>query len=358
MGGKSMDISNIAKGCVALVQAFANKMVEVISSEFMKKISEVWSEIGEDIRQASVDPNSVFNYSKYEKRLNEMHWAWPYGVETAEVYNILKEVNNEKDFDSIMLNIFDENKICDMLELSRKNVAKHHKVLIEQVEIGIKNKQYALVNNAIMSVIDNSLSVYLCDKGTTTRKGIMQPIIEYYENCPLAEIAHYIYDLCMLSNNVDFVFESVDFNQKIRINSNKVARRHTALHGVKYSNNRIDTIMLLNTLVALLELKPFLKFFENGLKYDRKKKEFVLTDQMLKKMVQKKSEEFVLDIIEIDEMVTHAELRSCFEEAPFFEKYKENCGQYISRLLQRMKKKHLILNVHRNGKVYWIKNKE
>ena len=74
----------------------------------------------------------------------------------------------------------------------------------------------------------------------------------------------------MLNNNINLLFDNVDFNN-IKISNNKAIRRHTTQHGKKYSNKKIVSIMLLNTLYNLLYIKEDLKVYKQRLKVKKEK---------------------------------------------------------------------------------------
>lgn len=356
LGELSTGMNEIINGITKIVQTFASKLVEITTSEFMKSFSSVLQEIDKDILEASNNPNSVFNYNKYEKRLNDWHWAWPYEIDADTLFSMLQTVHCEKEFDEAMLKFFTDEKINKMIIEAKNKVAKHHKVLLSQVENGIRNRNYALVNNALMSIIDNSLSIYLEDKGCVARKNIFKPIIEHYENYSLDQIKAFIFDLCMLSNNINFVFDNVDFTKKIDLKTNKVARRHAALHGFSYSNKKVDTIMLLNTLAALMKIRPYLQYFENGIKYDRNKKDFCFTDTMNEKIMKERATDIIDMMLEIDGSVTHNSILKRFEEANIFEGFTGDRGKYISKILQSMKQKRIIRRIHKENEWYWVRN--
>lgn len=348
-------VKEVLNGLSNALREYANKTIKMVSGEFMKSFSGILLEISKDIQRAKENPNSLFNYSKYEKRLNEMHWAWPYNIETEELFDILQRVNNEKEFDSMMLKVFDDGKVNEMILEAKKDVAHHHKILLDQIKNGIGNKNYALVNNALMSIIDNSLAIYIEDKGCMTRKGIFLPIIKYYENYPINEISNFIFDLCMLSNNINFIFDDMNFAQKVEIRTNKMARRHAALHGFKYSNKKIDTLMLLNTLVALMKIKPYLIFFENGMKYIRKQKKFDFTDLMNQRIETDKLENAVLLVLELDGMVTHSMIKQNLMEIDTIKEQLNGRKHCLSKVLQKLKRKGKIKCIHENNKTFWMK---
>ena len=76
--------------------------------------------------------------------------------------------------------------------------------------------------------------------------------------------------LIMIANNyITNLYSNIEFNQKIKINTNKKTRRHTYAHGKSYSNKRIDSIMLLNTIYYLLISQDIFKNFKNKLFYKK-----------------------------------------------------------------------------------------
>ncbi len=111
-------------------------------------------------------------------------------------------------------------------------------------------------------------------------------------------------------------------NWKNEIKSNKKIRRHPALHGVKYSNKRIDTIMLLNNLFSLIKIKPYIRVFENSIICPNK--EFCLNEKgkintsiMLIKLT-------IDDILSIDNKFSYKDALECIKEVNIFEKIDSN----------------------------------
>ena len=95
-------------------------------------------------------------------------------------------------------------------------------------------------------MIDNLLSYYLIDKGCSTRVGLFEPIIKdlYSKN----DNTSLSFIVMMVNSNINLLYETIEFNNKISINTNKKARRNPIAHGKFYSYKKIDTIMLFNTL--------------------------------------------------------------------------------------------------------------
>ena len=172
---------------------------------------------------------------------------------------------------------------------------------------------YVIANNAWMSIIDNLLSNYLYNPGQVRRQGLLRPIVdlwsEAFYNTAMA------FRLMMLSHNVDFIFEEYNFAEKIVIETNKKVRRHPAIHGFRYSNHKIDSLMLMNTLQDLLSLKDVLELFKGSLAIDKIKihddKVRVVYRPIIKDII-------VSNLEESEEGLTHEEILKEIRVATYF----------------------------------------
>lgn len=252
------------KNTINIMSSFGKWVSDIVSSDYMKSVSTSFAKFGKIILDAYDNPNSIVNYYEYQKELEKFHWAWPFEISADELKMLIEQANNEKEFDRIILSFFSKDRVQKMLSYIYDNLPRKHKVIFKQIEEAYGNKHYAIVNNAVFSIIDNILSTVLKDKGCTSRKGLLLPIIDYYsDNFDIKDVC-FLIQFQMLSNNIDLVFEDYDFNN-VAINTNKKVYRHLSIHGYMYSNNKVDTIMLLNTLAAVLVNRPYIIPFKNTL---------------------------------------------------------------------------------------------
>lgn len=249
-------------------------IVKVIATDYMKKFRESFSSFFEDVEKARNNPNSYFNYFDYKKKLDTYHWAWPYEIEAEELKEIISEVESEEQFDKFLESFFASEKMENMFDFIHNNVTRKHKTIFRQIETAYNSKQFALVNNAAISVLDNMLSNVLQDKGCVRRCGIMDPIATHYaNNFRLCDIGFW-FRIQMLSSNLNWLYGHFDFNNKIRVPSNKKIRRHLSAHGFEFSNKKIDAIMLLNSIAEFISLRSCIEPFYDTLMYDKNKKAF------------------------------------------------------------------------------------
>lgn len=78
----------------------------------------------------------------------------------------------------------------------------------------------------------------------------MLPIVEIIDNT--SDDNFEVIPILVLNDNINVIYETVDFNKRIKIKTNKKVRRNPSQHGKYFSNRKIDTIMLLNTVYYLL----------------------------------------------------------------------------------------------------------
>jgi hypothetical protein len=78
-----------------------------------------------------------------------------------------------------MVKYFSKDKIEATFTYILNNLPRKHQTIMKQIRIGYENKQYALINLAMMSVIDDILSSVLVNVGANTKSGILRPIVVF-----------------------------------------------------------------------------------------------------------------------------------------------------------------------------------
>jgi len=210
-------------------------------------------------------PDSWFSYENYKNALNGYHWTLPYNMSTEDLKILLSTVESEAEFDRYMVRHFSNEKIKSVFEYILEYIPKKHKTLVKQIQQGYDNKQYALINLGMMSIIDDLIARLLVNKGKNTNSGIMKPVVDYLGKLPILYFDSIFFSVLMLSNNIDFIFENIIFSDGYAESSNKKARRHLAVHGRKVSNKKTDSLMLINTIYTIILTKKILDVFINTL---------------------------------------------------------------------------------------------
>lgn len=254
-------------------------------------INSPFESISKSLEEAKANPYSIYNWFKYYDKLSEFFWIMPYKMTPNELHDILSNIKTEKEFDKYIFKYFNKTKVNLLIDDIKKSIQRRQDLkLFEQIIIAYNNKSYSLASMGLMSIIDNMLSYYLLNKGCNSRVKLFKPIIKDLNR--KREISDdFPFIVMMINSNINLLYEDIQFNERIKIKTNKKARRNPVSHGKSYSNKKIDTIMLLNTVYYLLIAKTELKEYKNSLCYDRNSKEFYFPDKFEKERIKKKIKE-------------------------------------------------------------------
>lgn len=241
-------------------------LVDIITSQ-IPKYTPYFKELAEAIDKAQKNPNSLINWYNYSKKLSEYLWTIPFDINSKNLKEIFEQINSEKEFDSYMKIYFTKTRINELFMSIENNLSKKHKTMFKQVKKAFFGKSYSLAIVGIMSIIDELCSYFLVDKGCNGRQNLFEPIIKDLDSKGADNFS--ILDLMILSENLNVIYENIEFNEKIKIDTHKKARRNPSQHGRSFSNRKIDAIMLLNTMFNLLIVQKELKYYKNKL-YQKK----------------------------------------------------------------------------------------
>lgn len=79
----------------------------------------------------------------------------------------------------------------------------------------------------------------------------------------------------MINENIKTLYKDCDFNT-IKIENHKDVNRHTSMHGKYYSNNRVSSLMLINTIYYLNIVNQSFESYKGKIKWNRTEKRFDL----------------------------------------------------------------------------------
>lgn len=272
-------ISKMIKNTTKIAEKLAGILRQFDYTKIINNFIFPFYELSLEIEEAKKNPESLINYLEYVNKLSNYYWAMPYKIKGENLKEIFEQINSEQEFDVYMSEYFSDDKIENIFADIQNKISENHRVVFEQIIEAFKLEYYALINNAIISIIDDELSFYIKDKRVTTRNGLFEPILERLKRIPIGECNWInIIFLEILDNNIKTIFQKIKFDN-IEITTKKQIRRHTTQHGKLYSNERIDTLMLINTLYNILNTKEYLLEYEVKLKYSRKEEKFIFIDK-------------------------------------------------------------------------------
>ena len=257
-------MTNSMSKAISQIAEVQKQFMNTISETIAKNVSPALRALAFSLDEAKSNPDSLLSWMNYYNRMSEFFWIMPYKITTEELHEILQNVATEKEFDQYINKYFNKAKV----ELLIKDISimlpnKNQRKIFDQIVTAYKSKSYALASIGITTMIDNCLSYYLIDKGCTSRLKLFEPIIKDLDL--KRENSDFSFIVMMVNSNINLLYEQIEFNNKISINTNKKSRRNPISHGKSYSYKKIDTIMLLNTIYYLLVIQNELKGYKNSL---------------------------------------------------------------------------------------------
>lgn len=292
---KDTNYSEILKNISNKLELFVENINQINFDNIKKslinlsnQIDKIYSSINSDtsvlnsLLQFINDPDSYYNWVEYCEILNSYFWILPYKITTIELSSILKKVKTEKDFDKEISKFFTKEKINNLFnDIKNKLKRKYQLKFFNQIIEAYNKRLYGLCSVGIITIIDGMLSYYIKDKGCIKRLNMFMPIIEDLESANINEIGILPLIVRMVNNNINTIYETINFDN-IEIKTHKICRRNPIAHGRKYSYNKIDFIMLLNTLFYVVNLQDDLSIYKNYLVYNSKEKIFIRNIKKLK----------------------------------------------------------------------------
>ena len=235
-------------------------------SRIYKPMLETAKRIGEIVAKELDNPDSSLSYYQYFETLSDFFWVMPYKVTSKQIKELIKDEHTEEEFDRFMLDYFTEPLLKELFFDIEKMLPENQKVLFSQCVNSFNREEYALCSLGLYSIIDDTLSFYILDKGCTSRRGIFKPIVEVMvENEDFGNSHAMDYILLMMDKNVNDLYININFKGNISFNKNKDTNRQTSMHGKYCSNKRESDLMLFNSLYWLLGLQRYLAKYENRL---------------------------------------------------------------------------------------------
>jgi len=281
-------LSPALSAAIKQIQETQRMFIQSFPKIINDNISPALKAFSDSIEQLKNNPDSIFSWMNYYDKLSEFFWIMPYQITTDELHEILQNAKTEKEFDHYINRYFNKAKVNSLISDIKEMLSNNNqrKVFNQIITTAFVDKSYALASIGITTMIDNSLSYYLIDKGCTSRLKLFEPIINDLDL--KRENSDFSFIVMMVNSNINLLYEPIEFNNKISIETNKKSRRNPISHGKSYSYKKIDTIMLLNTLYYLLVIQGKLKQYKNSLYRNSRKKEFYIATKKEKQEIMKK----------------------------------------------------------------------
>lgn len=241
----------IPKPIFSKEQIEALNSISIVMKPYFNKMQDSLRKLG--IKLSKVDFKSKLNGMEAEK-LNEFYWVIPYDM-TNEELNELVYMENIDEFNNFIINHFDKLKIEKLiLEICNNFEKEDKKEIIRQIQVAMDNELYSMCITTLMTVLDGLTLELLNPISAYQHKSYkaIDAMLEYINEAPLNEFGYEVYLKVRILNN--FYLRLYEDERRLKDNDKDSLSRHLNSHGVKYLNNILDSLRLLNAIYFCQEI--------------------------------------------------------------------------------------------------------
>ena len=181
--------------------------------------------------------------------LNKYYWVIPFEYDYSKV-EYLSKYKTRVEFEKYIIKYFNDNRVKRLFSKIKKQFKeKDKRELIKQIEESYGNGNYAICITSLMTLFDGSTIILLDPKSDNqhTSYKVIDTVLEYINTRPFDEYSYELYlKVDILNNFIIKLYENITNLKESR--RKLLLSRHLNSHGVKYLNNKVNVLRLLNAL--------------------------------------------------------------------------------------------------------------
>lgn len=183
------------------------------------------------------------------KMLDKYYWVIPFEYD----YDKVKQLSKHKtrvEFEKYIIKYFNDNRTKRLFgKLRRQFKEKDKKEILRQIEYSYFNGDYAICITSLMTLFDGSTLILLQPSSWNQHNShqVIEVIKEYMNDSGVNEFGYELYlEVDILNNFIKRLYPK-EYDLKDLRRKNTLIRQSNS-HGVRYLNNRINVLRLLNAL--------------------------------------------------------------------------------------------------------------
>ncbi|MGM9878577.1 MAG: hypothetical protein ACI31R_00900 [Bacilli bacterium] len=229
-------------------------IVDIIDfNSITKSLTKSLTTIGEILKQ--YDFSSISRIHGHDvSLLKRFYWVIPFEYEYTNLSKLSK-YETRIEFEKYILKYFNENRVKRIFIKIRKQCKnKDKKELIRQIEKSFNNGDYAICITSLITLLDG-LTLELIEPNSDKQHlsyRVINDMLEYIGEKPLNEYSYELYLKVEILNN--FYDKLYDDEENFKTTNRSELSRHINSHGVKYLNDKIEVLRLLNTIYYCQEI--------------------------------------------------------------------------------------------------------
>lgn len=231
---------------IKYLNAMINSMnISNMISEYVNKYQKMMNEVLKTIKLLPTSRISGLDSAM----LNKYYWVIPFEYDYEKVKNLSK-YKTRAQFENYMIKYFNQNRAKRLFnKLKRQFKEKDKKEILKQIENSYFNGDYAICITSLMTLFDGSTLILLEPNSINQHSSykVIDEILKYINDRPLNEFGYELYlKVDILNNFIATLYKNVTNLKNSR--RKLLLSRHINSHGVRYLNNKINVLRLLNAL--------------------------------------------------------------------------------------------------------------
>lgn len=214
-------------------------------TDYVKKYQSIMDTF---IKEAGILPKSRLS-GMDSIRLEKYYWVIPFEYDYTKLEKIVK-YKTRVEFEKNMIKYFNNKRIKRLFSKIKKQFKeKDKKELIKQIENSYNNGDYAICITSLMTLFDGSTMILLDPKSDNQHVSykVIDTVLKYINERPIDEYSYELYlKVDILNNFINKLYRNITNLKTAR--RNLLLSRHLNSHGVRYLNNKINALRLLNAL--------------------------------------------------------------------------------------------------------------
>lgn len=181
--------------------------------------------------------------------LNKYYWVVPYEYDYNKVKDLVK-YKIRKSFEQYMLKYFNDKRVNRLFnDLKKQFKEKDKKELLKQIKHSYFNGDYSICITSLMTLFDGSTLILIEPNSFNQHKShnVMRDLLEIMGNKTDNDVKYELFLRVNIINNFIIKLYPRDFDLKL-LRKKRLLIRQANSHGVRYFNDKINVLRLLNAM--------------------------------------------------------------------------------------------------------------
>lgn len=239
-------IKSISNAYIQNYQAIMNSIsISDLVSDYINRYQTIINAVLKKIQKIPISKLNTIDTIM----LNKYYWVIPFEYEYGKV-NKLSKYKTRKNFETFILKYFNDNRVKRLFSKIKKQFQeKDKKVLLKQIECSFYKGDYAICITSLMTLFDGATLILIQPNSWNQHNShkVIGELLNIMNEKTISEYGYELYLKTDILNN--FIMKLYPQNYDLKGSRKKqLLSRPINSHGVKYLNDKVNALRLLNAL--------------------------------------------------------------------------------------------------------------